>query len=427
MKSLKVARYVLAILFGIATPGCERAPAPEKSASRPPKSFRLLTVGDPFAVPLERSKPELEKMLGRPISIEIVGYNDNYRLLMQMASDRYAPYDLVSFDVVWIGELAEKGVLLPLEESDVPPASALLDGTMDTCRYRGRPYGIPYQPHSELLWIRADWFEEKGMSFPKTTDELLAAARAFHLPEEQRYGIAWNAQRGQPLGQTMAHLFAAFGQRMLDENGLPAFNTERGVRAARYARALKDVGPPDILNMAWDQRVARFAAGAVAMTYGWGARALMVEEDPASVVRGRVRYGPPPHAPDAPPVVPLGVWAFGIPANVEDVAEARRALRLVTSKEAVALAVAQGHGAPAWLELMADPKWQKRFPVYRAMLELRQTHLLTAEMRPAVPEWSALCDILGTVYHDMLMDKLSPEEATAEAERRAKELFLSRR
>ena len=44
-------------------------------------------------------------------------------------------------------------------------------------------------------------------------------------------------------------------------------------------------------------------------------------------------------------------------------------------------------------------------------------------MRPAVPQWSALADILGTVYHDMLRGELTPEQAAARAQQQADVLF----
>lgn len=387
------------------------------------RNLRMLVVGDPFALALDRTRPALEAAIGKPIELEIVGYNDNRQLLLQMSKDRQSAYDVVSFDVVWLGELAQKGILAVLPPEVQPRAADFLAGSVETCQFKGQTYGIPFQPHSELLWIRRDWFEAEGIPFPETTDDLLAAARHFHRPEEGRYGIAWNAQRGQPLGQSMSHFFAAFGQPLLDENHRPAFNTERGLRAARFALALRDVSPPDILNMAWDQRVTRFASGTVAMTYGWGARAFMAERDPVSRVRGQVRYGPPPHAPDAPPVIPLGVWALGIPANPPSLADSVKLLRQLSSPQLLRLMVQQGHGAPPLMSLLADPELQRDNPVFRTMLEAQKTHVFSAAMRPSVPEWAELCEILGTVFHDMLRNQLTPEEALAKAEREALELL----
>jgi hypothetical protein len=46
-------------------------------------------------------------------------------------------------------------------------------------------------------------------------------------------------------------------------------------------------------------------------------------------------------------------------------------------------------------------------------------------MRPGVPQWAALAEMLGTVFHDMLSGHLTPEAATALAQTRALQLFAA--
>jgi hypothetical protein len=44
-------------------------------------------------------------------------------------------------------------------------------------------------------------------------------------------------------------------------------------------------------------------------------------------------------------------------------------------------------------------------------------------MRPSIPQWDALCEILGSEFHDMLMDRLQPEEALLRAHQAALQLL----
>ena len=362
-------------------------------------------------------------MLGRDIEMEVVIYDDMRRMALQNASDLQSRYDIVSFDIVWRGEFADKKVLRPLDNLLESPADRLLSAAVNASSHQGRLYGLPIQPHAELLWIRRDRLASSGKPFPSTTVDLLELARQLHDPEQGRYGIAWNAQRGQPLGQTMAHLFASFGQPLLDAEGRPAFDTPRGLAAAEYALDLLEVSPPDILTMAWDQRTRRFAAGDVAMTYGWGARAYRVETDPNSNVKGRVVYGPPPHAPGAPPVTPLGVWSLGVPANLADPGDAVKLLQWLFQPESQERMARLGNTAPPMKRLLADPDLQKKYPVLSTMDTLADQNRLSDAMRPAIPEWDALCAILGTEFHDMLLKRIPPEEALDNAFRRASALL----
>jgi multiple sugar transport system substrate-binding protein len=391
--------------------GCFNASSNTSSSDKPDQPIRLLLVADPFSAALERMKHDMEAQFGTDVDVEIVVYNDMRTMALQNRQDLISEYDIISFDIVWLGEFVDKNILLPTPDSVNIDRTTFLQPALLTCTSGNNLYGFPIQPHAELLWARKDLLAEYNLPFPRTTVDVLSLARQLHNPEQQRYGIAWNAQRGQPLGQTMAHFFSAFGQPLLDENNLPAFNTPKGLAAARYAKALMDVSPPDILTMAWDQRTDRFASGQVVMTYGWGARAYEAETNPASTVRGQVAYGPAPHAPGTDPVTPLGVWAMGVPANVKNPERAFAVMEWLFALPQQRKLAEEGNGAPPYPELYAEKKLQTSYPVLAAMSDPELIKELDAGMRPSIPEWDALCEILGSEFHDMLLEKSTPEEA----------------
>ncbi|MCC5849333.1 MAG: extracellular solute-binding protein [Verrucomicrobia bacterium] len=406
--------------------GCGRNDGGASDASSRSDPFRILMVADPVAMAFERELPRLEEALGRRIQLETVGYNDGRRLALLNALDEVSRYDLIAFDIVWLGEFVNKGILSDLSDA-FPEAQldAFLSEPLRGSRIGGRLYGLPIQPHGEHLWVRKDLLADHGLDFPKTTDAVLEVAKILHDPAAGRYGIAWNAQRGQPLGQTMAHFFAAFGQPLLDEAGMPAFHTERGLKAAEYALALKEYSPPDILNMAWDLRTSRFAAGGVAMTYGWGARAHMAEDNSASRVRGLVTYGPAPHAPDASPVTPLGVWSLGVPAHARSRRHSVQMLSRILQPDVQRWLVEAGNGAPPLIDLVADLEIQQKHPVLETVQALDQAGHFDMEMRPRIPQWADLCEILGTEFHEMLAGRASPEEALQRADAAARKLLAA--
>ncbi len=385
--------------------------------------IRILLVGDPFAMAISRSRPEIEARLGYKVDLEIVGYNDGRRLTLLNARDAVSRFDVVAFDVVWLGEYHVNGVLADLSGRLPLDREVFLDRAFAASEINGAVYGLPIQPHAELLWVRRDLLDAAGMPPPVTTEDLLAFAERVHDPSRPQYGVAWNAQRGQPLGQTMAHFFAAFGVPLLDEEGRPAFRTEAGLEAARFAKALLAFSPPDIHSMAWDQRTARFAAGQVAMTYGWGARAYMVEDEPYSVVRGQVLYLPAPHAPGSDSVTPLGVWALGVPSNAASVRRSVQVLEALFDPEIQETLVRGGYATPGVRSLAENPEVWERYPVLATMAELDQGGHLRMEIRPRIPEWDALCEILGTEFHNMLLGKCSAEEAMDLAFAAASALF----
>ena len=393
------------------------------------QTIRMLVVGDPFSIALRAGARELGRRAGGTVELEVVGYDDVRRLTLLNARDARSGYDIVSFDSVWVAEYAEAQVLLPLDDFVAGSARTIqpddfLEVAYKQAQFKGRQLGLPIQSHPELLWIRRDLFQAARLAAPATTDELLAAAKRFTQPAQKQYGICWNGQRGQALGQQMAHFYAAFGQPLLNAAGRPTLDTPQGVAAARFARSLLPYSPPDVLNMAWDQRPVRFAQGGCVMTYEWAARTYLVEEEATSKVAGRVGYEAAPHASGAKPVTPIGTWSLGIPANIGSRRElALQFLGWLTSGEIERWLAEHGSGGVPRYSVMRASAIAQRYPALQTVARLGSSGQLDDWMRPAVPQWSALADILGTVYHDMLRGELTPEQAASRAQEQAETLF----
>lgn len=399
---------------------------PDNTLTPSVQRMRMLLVGDPFAFALQRTAGALSERHGVSIEIEVAGYQQVRELLLQNAKDRQSDYDVVSFDVVWLPELIANKTLDTIDAGDrpLPDADDFLPRALLQSQRDGRTYGLPVQPHPELLWVRGDLLKEAGLAPPRTTADLLRVAQRLHQPASGQYGLCWNGQRGQALGQQMAHWYAAFGLPLLDTNGRPALNNPQALEVARFAKALLSVSAPDVLNMAWDQRAQRFARGGCAMTYEWAARTPLAEQEPGSLVAGKVMYLGAPHAEHARPVTPLGTWSLGLPANLGDRRDAaRRFLLALSSPESQRLLAHSGNAGMPRLSLLNDPQFQQRYPAFTTVAQLSRDGQLGDWMRPAVPQWAALADILGEVFHDMLAGALTPEQALAEAQQRAEALF----
>jgi len=393
------------------------------------ETIRMLIIGDVFSLALVDSTRELETQTGATIEIEIVGYDAVRELALLNADNSISDYDIVAVDVVWIGEYGANNILLPLDDlmstnSDLVNVEDFIEIALEAGQFEGQQLTLPIQPHPELLWYRSDLFEEAGLASPQTTDDVLAAAEVLHNPDEGIYGICWNAQRGQALGQTMAHFYGSFGQSLLDEDGLPTLDTELALEAAAYAQALMEFSPPDILTMAWDQRILRFSQQGCAMTYGWAARTYLVESEPTSTVSGLVNYTGAPHAPDVDAVTPMGVWSLGIPSNIGDRQDVAWAfLSWLTSSETEILLAEFGNGGMPRYSVLENDAFAERYPAFGVVAELSEDGVLQDWMRPAVPQWAAMADVLGTVYHNMLRGRITAEEAAQEVQAQALALF----
>jgi multiple sugar transport system substrate-binding protein len=79
------------------------------------------------------------------------------------------------------------------------------------------------------------------------------------------------------------------------------------------------------------------------------------------------------------------------------------------------------------MPLLSDKQLISTYPAFPVVTQLGQANALSDSMRPAVPRWADLAELMGTVFHDMLSGNLTPEAATAMAQTRALQLFASAR
>ena len=166
-----------------------------------PGGLRVLAHADPTFMVMDNLKRQFEQVIGARIQLRALSIDKLREEALRNAERKVSRYDIVAADLPWIGEFAERGVLLPLDSlmdidrldtTDVHPMG------WRAAHWAGRPYGAPSQTTPELLFYRRDLFAEAGLEPPRTTDDVLAAARYFHRPARGLYGIAWNGARGTP-------------------------------------------------------------------------------------------------------------------------------------------------------------------------------------------------------------------------------------
>lgn len=416
-------------------PPLQILPEPLKLAG----GIRVLVHGDPTFMVMDNLKRQFEQVIGCPIHQRAFSIDRLREEAVRNAARATSRYDIIAVDLPWIGSFAETGILMPLEEAmdiaRLDPSDFHTAG-WKAAHWGGRPYGVPAQTTPELLLYRRDLFANAGLEPPDTTDALLNAAAALHNPRRGQYGIAWNAARGTALGHTVLMAFADFGQPILDLPAIaggfgtdhlalggyrPCIDTPAGLRAAEFLMQLMHYSPPDILSMSWYERIRPYAAGRIAMAYGYTLLAPYFELDPTSPACGQTGYLPHPAGPGANRVAPVGGYVLGIPANLpaERVPAAVEALIAFTSREAQKLFVQNGSRTNPRYSVGADPEVRRLSPIFEAVDEMSWRDELQFWPRPPVPEICDIIQICGEEFHDMLRGIRSPAATLARAQERA--------
>ena len=409
--------------------------------------LRLLAHADPTFMAMNALKRQFQTIFGVGVRGRALSIDRLREEILDNRERRISRYDIIASDLPWFGELAARGALLPLDglmeyvdfdTDDFHPAA------MASARYRGEQYGIPVQTTPELLVYRTDMFLEAGLSEPSTTEATLAAARHFHDPIRNRYGIAWNAGRGTPLGHTFLMVMGAFGRPIIDldrvghnfdgedvrnENMRPMFQSDEARATAEYLLELVDYSPPTILSMSWYERGVAYANGSVALAYCYTLLAPLFELDADSPAHGHTGYLPHPVGPTGgAPIAPVGGYALAIPANIspERIDAVWRAICSLTSPGAVKLYLENGSVVSPRFSVSNDPQIRAISPIIPAVDQMARQGYLQMWPRPPVPEITELVAIAGDELHDVLRKMKSIDQALANAQNRADTLMRQR-
>jgi multiple sugar transport system substrate-binding protein len=111
-----------------------------------------------------------------------VPYDELHQKLVTAVAGGQLP-DLVRSDIIWVPELADLGVLVPLDE-EMPDFQALADqmfpGPLATNAWQDHYYGLPLDTNTRVMMYNADALAAAGLDGPPATfDELRSAAASF--------------------------------------------------------------------------------------------------------------------------------------------------------------------------------------------------------------------------------------------------------
>ena len=404
-----------------------------------PRGLRVLVHADPTFTAMRTLKRQFEMILGAPIRSRAFAIDRLHAEVIENAKLPRSKYDIVAVDYPWFGELACRGYLEPLDDTMAqlgPDVDDFYPDTLASSRWRGVTYGLPAVMTAELLVYRIDLLARSGLAAPRTTEEVLAAAKQLNDPRSGVYGIAWNGARGTPLGHTVLMVMAAFGRPILDlrrvpggydcerfdgEQLRPAFLSLEARQTVEYLLELMPYSPPNLLGMAWWDRATAYQRGKVAMAYSHTLLAPLYETDPSSPAYRKTGYCPHPTGPRGAPIVPMGGYALAIPANLapERKQAARIALRSLTSASATKLYLINGSLASPRVSVSRDPEVQALSPVIAAVDDMAGRGFVKVWPRPPAPIISSIIGIAGNEIHDLLSGVKSIGAALRDAQNRA--------
>src|SRR2546421_8938312 len=122
-----------------------------------------------------------------------VGFADFHTKLVQAAATGHFP-DIAAIDNADVPVFASQGALSDMSKylEAWPQKDQYLPAVLQSTKYNGKDYGIPFRSNTTALWYNQDAFTEAGItSAPATWDELRADAEKLTTPKHS--GICFSA------------------------------------------------------------------------------------------------------------------------------------------------------------------------------------------------------------------------------------------
>ncbi len=365
-----------------------------------------------------------------PLSWEVL-----YPRILQDLTSGAGSFDVTTWDLMTAGAIAPGMLDLEAFAKEHPE---LVDPNFDdedfipTARYvygywKDKRIGYPFYGAAMFFFYRKDLFNDlalqakfrteygRDLAVPKTWQEAKEVAKfftkKFNPDSPTEYGIALMFPRTHTLFYMYLNFFAPyrrseeglakFGKVDLDwgdyftAEGLPAFNSEEGVRAIQDMMDLMQYAP-DPLGSDYGETLEAFGKGMVAMVPQWTACLASWKESPLlQPFEEKVGVAV---MPGGAPV--SGGWGLGINAASKNKGVAFRFIQYATSKEGDKLQWLKYRIGPTRKsviedpEVLADSPWLKE--AYIASLD-------GASHRPRIPEEPRLEDILVGTLSEILL------------------------
>lgn len=328
-------------------------------------------------------------------------------------------YDVIAMDVIWTAEFASAGWIIPLDPS-LFPLGDFLRPAVDTARYNGHLWAVPFYSNAEVLFYRKDILARAGTQPPKTWGQLERQAETI----APRYGLQGYAGQLAPyegLTVNFADAVQSAGGSILSPAGTVTVDSPQaqaglsflvgGLRAGWIAKSS--------LSYEEESSWGDFESGKLLFLNNWPfIYSQASQKGPSNKVYGKVAVAPLPGR-DGPGSSSLGGANLAVSAFSKHQATAIAFIRYVTSLPEQRQMLRVGGLPPVWTSLYTDPALDKLFPYLPVVKEA----ILTAQPRPSIVDYDQASLAISSAVYQALSDKKTPQEALTELKRQLTQII----
>ncbi|MCX7382415.1 MAG: sugar ABC transporter substrate-binding protein [Alphaproteobacteria bacterium] len=264
----------------------------------------------PSADVMQAHQKEFEELTGIKVGSEQVPEQQQRpKVAMELTTGRPS-FDVVSISLHVQKKLIEKGKwmedLRPYikDAGKTNPDFDFADWSPGALKYGtasdGTLHTLTHLPDFWMVYWNKALFAEKGLSFPKTMDEMLDTARKLTDPAKGIYGFVARGQKNANV-PVFTQIMLGLDKETLSPDGksLQMESPEAIWAAELYAKLMRECAPPGSIGFNWNECQTSFMQGKIGMWLdGIGFSAPLVDPGKSKVVKD-VGFSPMPAGPKA--------------------------------------------------------------------------------------------------------------------------------
>ncbi len=361
--------------------------------------------------------PEFEEKTGIKVNITDLPYEN---ALGEQVRDFVAngDIDIALIDLVWIGNFAENGWIVPAEKFINNAELADPDLDMDDFfplvlnafgAWDGKVYGLPFDNYSGLLFYNQCMLKDAGFDKPPETWADLKDTYGPALTKDGKYAFALQSKRNETQSaDRFARMLWPFGGSFLDAEFKSNLNSQESQTGLKFRQDLMQYMPEGIVAYDHSEAVNALAQGDVAMITEWSAFYSTLNSPETSKITDCLAIAPEPAGP-AGRKPALGGFSLAVASQADDNEQAAAWLFIqwVTSKA----------NAPRYLELGGVSARQsvykmegiaEKYSFVPALVESWQEGV--PEFRPRFAEWPQITEIVQEWGTKIMLGEVSTDD-----------------
>ncbi|WP_454684616.1 ABC transporter substrate-binding protein [Ancylobacter moscoviensis] len=376
--------------------------------------------------------PEFEKKTGIKVNYEIVPY-ENAREKEVLNFTSRGDLTMALVDLVWIGEFAENGWLVPVEDlakdKAITDPNLKLDGFFPLLleafgSWGGTVYGLPFDNYSGLLFYNSCKLKEAGFDKPPATWAEFKDVYGPKLTDasKNQYAYALQSRRGETQSaDSFMRFLWPFGGSLLNKDFKSNLNSKESQAGLNFRQDLLKYMPPGVVSFDHAEAVNALAQGQVAMITEWSAFYSTLADPATSKLGDCLAVAPEPAGP-AGRLPALGGFSLAVASQASP--EQQKAtwlfIQWATSEE-IAKAYVDAGGVSGRMSVYNDPEVKAKYKFVEPMVASWQAGV--PEYRPRFPAWPAISEIVAEWGSKIELGEVSVEAGAKEIGTRMEEIL----